>query len=362
MMYNDMEKLSAKLLLREQRAPLVAAASAAYCGKRVLITGGGGSIGSEIARKIAKCAPQELVILDSYENNAYEIEQELKREFGASLHISVEIGSVQDKTRVRQVFSAHRPEVVFHAAAHKHVPLMEHSPAEAVKNNIFGTVITADAAETVGTEKFVLISTDKAVNPTNVMGATKRICEMILCSRRDGATDYSAVRFGNVFGSNGSVIPLFRRQIAEGGPVTVTDRRMTRYFMTVSEAANLVLDAGAIAHRGELFVLDMGEPVRMYDIAERMIRLEGLEPGRDIEIREIGLRPGEKLYEELLVCRERMTATENNLIFVEHEEPISKEASAEILAILRRAVDADAAGKKDAVRCALHRILPNFSR
>ena len=316
MMYNDMEKLSAKLLLREQRAPLVAAASAAYCGKRVLITGGGGSIGSEIARKIAKCAPQELVILDSYENNAYEIEQELKREFGASLHISVEIGSVQDKTRVRQVFSAHRPEVVFHAAAHKHVPLMEHSPAEAVKNNIFGTVITADAAETVGTEKFVLISTDKAVNPTNVMGATKRICEMILCSRRDGATDYSAVRFGNVFGSNGSVIPLFRRQIAEGGPVTVTDRRMTRYFMTVSEAANLVLDAGAIAHRGELFVLDMGEPVKILDLATNLIRLSGYVPGEDIEIQFTGLRPGEKLYEELLMKEEGMQDTENKLIHI----------------------------------------------
>ena len=357
-----MAELSAKLLLREDRALPGAAAAAAYCGKRVLITGGGGSIGSEIARKIAKCAPQELVIFDSYENNAYEIEQELKREYGDALHVEVEIGSVQDEARVSQVFSARRPEVVFHAAAHKHVPLMENSPAEAVKNNVFGTVITADAAERAGAEKFVLISTDKAVNPTNVMGATKRICEMMVCSRRDCKTDYSAVRFGNVFGSNGSVIPLFQRQIAEGGPVTVTDKRITRYFMTVSEAANLVLDAGTMARRGELFVLDMGEPVRMYDVAERMIRLEGLEPGRDIEIREIGLRPGEKLYEELLICRERMIATENNLIFVEQEDPISGEKAEEILAILHRAVAADAAGDESAVRGALHQILPNFQK
>ena len=295
-----------------------------YSDKVVLITGGGGSIGSELCRQIAKCSPAHLIILDIYENNAYDIQQELIRSYGKDLKLSVEIASVRDRERLDCIFNHYKPQVVFHAAAHKHVPLMEHSGCEAIKNNIFGTYNTADMAEKHGAEKFILISTDKAVNPTNIMGASKRMCEMIVQSRTDSQTSFAAVRFGNVLGSNGSVIPLFKQQIAQGGPVTITDRRIIRYFMTIPEASQLVMEAGAMAKSGELFVLDMGKPIRIYDLALNMIRLSGLELNKDIEIREIGLRPGEKLYEELLIKTEKLDKTENDLIFIEKDEPFDR--------------------------------------
>ncbi len=293
--------------------------------KVVLVTGGGGSIGSELCRQIAKYGPKMLIILDIYENNAYDIQQELTRIYGKLLDLRVEIASIRDKKRMYQIFDKCRPDVVFHAAAHKHVPLMESCPAEAIKNNVFGTYHVVRAAERSGVKKFVMISTDKAVNPTNFMGATKRFCEMILQSRRESATEFCAVRFGNVLGSNGSVVPLFKRQIREGGPVTITDKRIIRYFMTIPEAAMLVLEAGAMAHQSQIFVLDMGEPVKILSLAENLIRLSGLEPYKDIDIIEIGLRPGEKLYEELLMKSEQLTKTNNEKIFVEEQRPITPE-------------------------------------
>ena len=290
--------------------------------KVVMVTGGGGSIGSELCRQIATCHPRRLIILDIYENNAYDIQQELKRTYGPKLDLYVEICSIRDKKRVYQIFEHYHPDVVFHAAAHKHVPLMEDCPDEAIKNNIFGTYHVVRAAEKYGVKKFVMISTDKAVNPTNLMGATKRFCEMILQSRRGSSTEFCAVRFGNVLGSNGSVIPLFKRQIANGGPVTITDKRIIRYFMTIPEAAMLVLEAGAMAKQSQIFVLDMGQPVKILTLAENLIRLSGLEPYKDIEIKEIGLRPGEKLYEELLMQSEHLLTTENEKIFVEEQQLI----------------------------------------
>ena len=288
-------------------------------GKTVLVTGGGGSIGSELCRQIARYRPAKLLVLDIYENNAYDLEQELRRS-DPTLELHVEIASVRDKERIYEFFDRWRPEIVFHAAAHKHVPLMELCPEEAVKNNIFGTYHVVRAAEKFGTKKFVMISSDKAVNPTNVMGATKRFCEMILQSRRHSTTEFAAVRFGNVLGSNGSVVPLFKRQIEAGGPVTITDRRIIRYFMTIPEATQLVLEAGAMAKSGQIFVLDMGEPVKILTLAENLIRLSGLEPYEDIEIKEVGLRPGEKLFEELLMDRETLHKTDNQKIFVEEQE------------------------------------------
>ncbi|OUP66214.1 hypothetical protein B5F12_00345 [Pseudoflavonifractor sp. An176] len=290
--------------------------------KVVMVTGGGGSIGSELCRQIATCHPRRLIVLDIYENNAYDIQQELKRQYGTRLDLRVEICSIRDKKRVYQIFEHYRPDVVFHAAAHKHVPLMEDCPDEAIKNNIFGTYHVVRAAEKYGVKKFVMISTDKAVNPTNLMGATKRFCEMILQSRRGSSTEFCAVRFGNVLGSNGSVIPLFKRQIANGGPVTITDKRIIRYFMTIPEAAMLVLEAGAMAKQSQIFVLDMGQPVKILTLAENLIRLSGLEPYKDIEIKEIGLRPGEKLYEELLMQSEHLLTTANDKIFVEEQQVI----------------------------------------
>lgn len=290
--------------------------------KVVMVTGGGGSIGSELCRQIATCHPRRLIVLDIYENNAYDIQQELKRQYGTRLDLRVEICSIRDKKRVYQIFEQYRPDVVFHAAAHKHVPLMEDCPDEAIKNNIFGTYHVVRAAEKYGVKKFVMISTDKAVNPTNLMGATKRFCEMILQSRRGSSTEFCAVRFGNVLGSNGSVIPLFKRQIANGGPVTITDKRIIRYFMTIPEAAMLVLEAGAMAKQSQIFVLDMGQPVKILTLAENLIRLSGLEPYKDIEIKEIGLRPGEKLYEELLMQSEHLLTTANDKIFVEEQQVI----------------------------------------
>lgn len=310
-----------------------------YKDKTVLVTGGGGSIGSEICRQIARCGIKQLIIFDIYENNAYDIQQELLRRYGSSLNLAVEIGSVRDKDRLDTVFDYYRPNVVFHAAAHKHVPLMEHSNAEAIKNNVMGTYNSANCAERYGVEKFILVSTDKAVNPTNIMGASKRLCEMVIQCRLDSATSFSAVRFGNVLGSNGSVIPLFKRQIAQGGPVTITDRRIIRYFMTIPEASSLVIQAGSMAKRGELFVLDMGKPVRIYDLAVNMIKLMGYTPDEDIKIEEIGLRPGEKLYEELLMKTETLAKTDNNMIFIERDTPYTRDEVEDKLRILLDAVE-----------------------
>lgn len=290
---------------------------ASYIANQViLVTGGGGSIGSELCRQIASHNPKQLIIFDIYENNAYEIQQELQKKYPA-LRLEVLIGSVRNTSRIESVIEHYRPDVIYHAAAHKHVPLMEDSPNEAVKNNVFGTYKTARAADRFGVKKFVLISTDKAVNPTNIMGATKRICEMIIQTfDKYSGTEYVAVRFGNVLGSNGSVIPLFKKQIAEGGPVTVTHPDIIRYFMTIPEAVALVLQAGAYAKGGEIFVLDMGEPVKILDLAKNLIRLSGYTLGEDIEIKYTGLRPGEKLYEELLIKEEGLQKTQNALIFI----------------------------------------------
>lgn len=285
-------------------------------GKVIMVTGGGGSIGSELCRQIARSEPAALIIFDIYENNAYTIQQELKRKH-PELNLITLIGSVRNKRRVDSIIEKYRPEVIFHAAAHKHVPLMEDSPNEAIKNNVEGTYKVAQSAARWGVKKFVLISTDKAVNPTNIMGASKRLCEMVVqMMNRQSDTDFVAVRFGNVLGSNGSVIPLFKKQIAEGGPVTVTDKRIIRYFMTIPEAVSLVLQASYYAHGGEIFVLDMGEPVKIDDLARNLIRLSGFVPDDDIKIVYTGLRPGEKLYEELLMDEEGMQETENELIFI----------------------------------------------
>lgn len=285
--------------------------------KVVLITGGGGSIGSELCRQIATFKPKHLVIVDNYENNAYAIQQELIRKYGNRLNLSTIIASIREDIRMEEIFKNYRPEVVFHAAAHKHVPLMEKSPSEAIKNNIFGTYNVVRLSDKYEVKRFVLISTDKAVNPTNIMGATKRAAEMIIQTFNDKSkTEYVAVRFGNVLGSNGSVIPLFKKQIAEGGPVTITHPEIIRYFMTIPEAVGLVIQAGAMAKGGEIFILDMGEPVKILDLANNLIQLSGFEPGEDIDIEFTGLRPGEKLYEELLMSEEGLTNTENRKIFI----------------------------------------------
>ncbi len=329
--------------------------------KTVLITGGGGSIGSELCRQVAKCGPKKLIVLDIYENNAYDIQQELRNIYRDDLDLEVEIASVRNYPRLLTIFRHYQPDIVFHAAAHKHVPLMEHSAYEAIKNNVFGTYHAANAAEAVGVKKFILISTDKAVNPTNVMGASKRLCEMVIQCRTDSKTSFSAVRFGNVLGSNGSVIPLFRRQIQNGGPVTITDRRIIRYFMTIPEAAQLVMCAGALAKSGELFVLDMGKPVKIMELAENMIRLSGFTPYKDIEIKEIGLRPGEKLYEELLMANESLGSTENEHIFVENDTPLSRIQMEETLDRLRKVLqDCEDTLDADPIRRTMMEVVPTY--
>ena len=328
-------------------------------GKTVLVTGGGGSIGSELCRQIAGHKPKRLIIFDIYENNAYDIQQELKISH-PELDMVVLIGSVRNTNRVNWVFKTYHPDIVYHAAAHKHVPLMEVSPCESIKNNVFGTLKTARAAAENGTSIFVMISTDKAVNPTNIMGASKRICEMIIqtCDKLYKNTRFVAVRFGNVLGSNGSVIPLFRRQIAAGGPVTVTDPNIIRYFMTIPEAVSLVLQAGAYARGGEIFILDMGEPVRILDLAENLIRLSGYRVGEDIEIKFTGLRPGEKLYEEMLMKEEGMKETANRQIHIGRPIEFDEDKFKGDLDRLKVAAESESADIRDYVKV----IVPTYKK
>ncbi len=326
-------------------------------GKVVLVTGGGGSIGSELCRQVAAHEPKQLIIFDIYENNAYDIQQELKDRF-PELNLVVLIGSVRNTHRINGIFEKYRPDIVYHAAAHKHVPLMEDSPNEAIKNNVFGTYKTAMAADKYGAKRFVLISTDKAVNPTNIMGASKRICEMIIqMMNQHSSTDFVAVRFGNVLGSNGSVIPLFKKQIEKGGPVTVTHPDIIRYFMTIPEAVSLVLQAGALAKGGEIFVLDMGEPVKILDLAINLIRLSGYKPYEDIDIEFTGLRPGEKLYEELLMSEEGLQETPNKLIHIGKPIVFDEEKFRRQLAELKETADHDS----DAIKQLVQKIVPTYT-
>ena len=325
-------------------------------GKVVLVTGGGGSIGSELCRQLAAHHPKQLIILDIYENNAYDIQQELVRKY-PDLDLVVLIASVRNKERIDSIFETYRPNIVYHAAAHKHVPLMENSPHEAIKNNVFGTYKVAQAADRYGVDKFVLISTDKAVNPTNIMGASKRLCEMLIQSmNRSSLTNYVAVRFGNVLGSNGSVIPLFKKQIAEGGPVTVTHPDIIRYFMTIPEAVSLVLQAGAYAKGGEIFVLDMGEPVKILDLATNLIKLSGYRVGEDIQIVFTGLRPGEKMYEELLMNEEGLKETANKMIFIGKPIEFDEEVFRSQLVELER----EAMDENSDIRAAVEKIVTTY--
>ena len=326
-----------------------------YKDKVVLITGGGGSIGSELCRQLAKMEPKKIIILDIYENGAYNVQQELKIAYGNSLDLQIEICSITNRKALRTVFERHHPQIIINAAAHKHVPLMEHNCVEAIYNNVFGTQNLVELCEEYEAERFMMVSTDKAVNPTNVMGATKRMCEMIVQSASThGKVKYSATRFGNVLGSAGSVIPLFKRQIANGGPVALTDKRIIRYFMTIPEASQLVLQSGAIANNGELFVLDMGQPVKILDLAENMIRLSGVQ---GVKIIETGLRPGEKLYEELLVNTEELDKTDNSLIFIERDKALSKEEIYKKIQTLR---DACNTGNDLTAKEALRGVVPTF--
>ncbi len=326
-------------------------------GKTVLVTGGGGSIGSELCRQIATHNPKQLIIVDIYENNAFDIEQELLTNV-RNLNLKVLIASVRDRNKIDTIFEKYRPNIVFHAAAHKHVPLMETSPNEAVKNNVFGTLNVAETSAKYGADKFILISTDKAVNPTNVMGATKRICEMIIqtLAKKHKETEFAAVRFGNVLGSNGSVIPHFKKQIKNGGPVTVTHKDIVRYFMTIPEAVSLVLQAGAYAKGGEIFVLDMGEQVRIYDLAEKLIQLSGFEPNVDIDIVITGLRPGEKLYEERLMAEEGLKTTENKMISIGKPLEINEEELFEKLKLLKE----KAYEETDEMKALVHDLVPTY--
>ena len=345
------------LLMREQKEIIDDKTRAYYKGKVVLITGGGGSIGSELCRQLVKMEPKQLIVLDIYENCAYDLQQGLQFAYKGELDIKVEIASIRDKKALSRVFREYHPDICINAAAHKHVPLMEKNCVEAVENNVFGTLNVIQCCEEFGCKRFMMVSTDKAVNPTNVMGATKRMCEMIMQAYSTrGIVKCSATRFGNVLGSAGSVIPLFKRQIQAGGPVTVTDKRIIRYFMTIPEASQLVLTSGAMAENGELFVLDMGKPVKIFDLAQNMIAMSGM---HDIEIIETGLRPGEKLYEELLVKAEELEKTDNNMIFIEREEAVNMDELRKKLSILRSACDAD---DDNGVREAMRRVVPTFRR
>ncbi len=328
-------------------------------GKAILVTGAGGSIGSELCRQIVKYRPSKLVMLDIYENNLYDVEQELKAEYS---HINIEtiIGSVRDVKRLEEIFEQYRPYLVFHAAAHKHVPLMEKSPLEAIKNNVFGTYNVANCADKYKCKKMILISTDKAVNPTNIMGATKRLCEMIIqVKNKNSDTEYAAVRFGNVLGSNGSVVPLFKKQIAAGGPVTVTHKDVIRYFMTIPEAVGLVLQAMSYAKGGEIFVLDMGDPVKIYDLAVSLIKLSGYEPDVDIPIVFTGLRPGEKLYEELLMKEEGLQKTENEKIYIGELTDLNEKDIVEKLAKLKMLIENERTSI-EAIKQIIHEVVPTY--
>lgn len=345
------------LLFRKQIQVSDEKTKAYYNDKKVLITGGGGSIGSELCRQLAKMNPKLIIILDIYENGVYDVQQELKFMYKDALDLRVEIASITDRQAMQMIFEKYHPEIVINAAAHKHVPLMEHNCLEAVKNNVFGTKTILELCEEYGAGRFMMVSTDKAVNPTNVMGATKRMCEMIAQAYSTrGKVKCSCTRFGNVLGSAGSVIPLFKRQIAAGGPITLTDKRIIRYFMTIPEASQLVLQSGAMANNGELFVLDMGQPVKIYDLAKNMIELSGV---HGIEIIETGLRPGEKLYEELLVDSDDLDTTDNDLIFIEREQPVSFEEVEQKLEALRQACKY---GDNDNVREILRSVVPTFKR
>ena len=346
-----------ELLFRRQQYVVDEKTKAYYKGKTILITGGGGSIGSELCRQIAEMDPKELIILDIFENGAYDIQQELRIKYRGNLKTEVEICSITNMEALERVFSTYRPQIVINAAAHKHVPLMEHNVIEAIENNVFGCKNVIDCCEKYNAERFMMVSTDKAVNPTNVMGATKRVCEMISQSASvTGNVKYSSTRFGNVLGSAGSVIPLFKRQIAQGGPVTITDKRIIRYFMTIPEASQLVLASGAMAKNGDLFVLDMGKPVQIIELAKSMIRLMG---AQNIEIVETGLRPGEKLYEELLIQSETLEKTDNKQIFIEHDEALTKEQIEEKLTILKKACES---GDDDTARKALRSVVPTYRK
>lgn len=328
--------------------------------KVVLVTGGGGSIGSELCRQIIKFKPSKLVIVDIYENNLYDIEQELKFNY-PEMEIHAIVASVREKHRLNEIFEQYHPYLVFHAAAHKHVPLMETSPLEAIKNNVFGTYNTVKCADEYGVKRFILISTDKAVNPTNIMGATKRLCELIIQAKNKvSKTEYAAVRFGNVLGSNGSVVPLFKKQIAKGGPVTVTHKEITRFFMTIPEAVSLVLQAMSGAKGGEIFVLDMGEPVKIYDMAIKLIKLSGLEPNVDIQIKVTGLRPGEKLYEELLMAEEGLTETKHDKIHVARPSNIDMEKLEAKLAKLQHLLDNTNNEQKDEIKDVISEVVPTY--
>ena len=328
--------------------------------KVVLITGGGGSIGSEICRQVMKYDPENLVIVDIYENNLYDIEQELKMNY-PDKNITAIVASVRDKKRLNEIFEEYKPYLVFHAAAHKHVPLMETSPLEAIKNNVFGTYNVVNCADEYNVKRFILISTDKAVNPTNIMGATKRLCEMIVQAKNKvSKTEYAAVRFGNVLGSNGSVVPLFKKQIASGGPVTVTHKDITRFFMTIPEALSLVLQAMSYAKGGEIFVLDMGEPVKIYDMAVNLIKLSGLEPNVDVEIKFTGLRPGEKLYEEILMDEEGLQATKHDKIHIAEPMNINMDMIKEKLDKLNNLLETTNNEDKEIIKETIKEIIPTF--
>ena len=329
------------------------------CNKTIMVTGGGGSIGSELCRQIAKANLKLLIIFDIYENSVYEIQQELKRE-QPDVNVLALIGDMTDRNRVKWILNKYRPDYIYHAAAHKHVPLMEESPNEAIKNNVIGTQILCEEAVSAGVKRFLLISTDKAVNPTNIMGASKRLCEMIIqmMSRKKTDCVFMAVRFGNVLGSNGSVIPLFKKQIAAGGPVTITDKNIIRYFMTIPEAVSLVLQAGYYAKGGEIFVLDMGEPVKIDDMARSLITLSGYKPDVDIKVVYTGLRPGEKMYEELLIDKEKMTKTANNLIYV--EQPIEMNDS--LFESQLKQLSEVCSNESDEIKALVERIIPAYKR